>query len=216
MADLGDDQPTREGERFANLARGVRLDLVIAVCALLVSSLATCASWWQTRVIQQQLSAQVWPYFNVDENVTPDRFSIVFKNDGLGPAVLRSVVIEVDGKPVGGFINMLHALIGPHLRARMRRGEKLDLDLSTLSSGDVLRAGETESVLSMTSKRFVPPLFDAFGRVGFRACYCAIVPGACWLTDSRLAQDPRPVSSCPAVDSSLLNNSGDTINSLNY
>ncbi len=215
MAGSREDRSAREGERFANLARGVRLDLVIAVCALLVSSLATAASWWQTRVIQQQLSAQVWPYFNVGENVSPNRFSIEFKNDGLGPAVLRSVAIEVDGKPVGGFINMLHALLGPHLRARVRRGEELDLDVTTLSSGDVLRAGEKESVLSITSKRFVPPLFDAFGRVGFRACYCAIVPGACWLTDSRLAEDPRPVTSCPAVDRDLLH-SGDSLESRDY
>lgn len=215
MAGSGDDGSAREGERFANLARGVRFDLVIAVCALLVSSLATAASWWQTRVIEQQLSAQVWPYLNVDEGASPDHFQIDFKNDGLGPAVLRSVLIEVDGKPVGGFIDLLHTLLGPHLMARGKRGETLGLDLSTLSPGDVLRAGESDRVFSLTSKRYAPLLFRAYQRINFRACYCAIVPGSCWLKNSLLGGDPQPLAFCPPVAHDLLK-SGDPFASVHF
>jgi hypothetical protein len=204
LAGSRDGGSTREGERFARLARGVRLDLVIAVCALLVSSLATAASWWQTRVIQQQLSAQVWPYMSVSETVGPDRFDVDFKNDGLGPAVLRSVLIEVDGKPVGGFVDLLHAVIGPHLMSRVRHGERLSLDLSTFSPGDVLRAGEAHHVFSLTSKRYAPLLFDKYKRIDFRACYCAIVPGSCWLTDSLSGGDPQQLAACPPVSRDLL------------
>jgi len=203
VADSGDDRSTGEGERFARLTRGVRIDLVIAVCALLVSSLATAASWWQTRVIQQQLSAQVWPYMNVSETVSPDSFKILFNNDGLGPAVLRSVLVEVDGKPVGGFVGLLHAVLGTHLRSRAKNGE-IALDLSTLSPGSVLRAGETVQVFSLTSKHYAPLLFDALKRIKFQTCYCAIVPGSCWLADSSAGGDPRPLPVCPPVERDLL------------
>jgi hypothetical protein len=50
-----------DDERKTNgaIGRAIRSGLIIAVCALAVSALATTANWWQTRVIAQQLGAQI-------------------------------------------------------------------------------------------------------------------------------------------------------------
>jgi hypothetical protein len=58
------DADESDGAR-ARESRVFRLDLVIAICALIVSALATTASWWQSRIVAQQLSSQVWPYLSV-------------------------------------------------------------------------------------------------------------------------------------------------------
>ncbi len=63
---------SKDEESVSRIVRGVRFDLAIAVCALLISTIAAGASWWQARVMQaqthvleEQLGAQVWPYVSV-------------------------------------------------------------------------------------------------------------------------------------------------------
>src|SRR5579863_7489960 len=86
-----------DDREIARVERGIRLDLVIALCALLISTLAAGASFWQARVLQEQLGAQIWPYVGISEDFTGDSAEIGIANDGLGPAILRSATAAVDG-----------------------------------------------------------------------------------------------------------------------
>ncbi len=193
-----------EPDATTELRRGIRVDLVIAICALLISSLATAASWWQSRVVAEQLSAQVWPYVSFAESYGDDTVSISISNDGLGPAVLRTAAVLVDGKPQASFVDAMHALIGPHLVQRAKRaGDKaLRAGYTTGGPGTVLRAGATATVFSLHSRTFAPQVGRASTRLQLRACYCSI-EGACWSKDSR-TDDPRPVRVCPAEPANML------------
>jgi hypothetical protein len=191
--------------------RGLRFDLFIAVCALLISTLATGASWWQarvlqaqTQVLQEQLGAQVWPYVGASEGINGDTVQVDIANEGLGPAVLRSVSATVDRVPKSNFIDIMHAILGPNLIARTPHGEKLSIAMDARSSGSVLRAGETIVAFSITSKRYARPFLRASGRLRSRICYCAIIPGKCWLSDSGSSSDPQPVPVCPEIPTDLL------------
>lgn len=195
---------SKDDGKFDSIRRSIRVDLVIAVCALLVSSLATAASWWQTRVIQQQLSAQVWPYLSVGEASDGSVFRLNIANDGLGPAVIRNLSAAVDGKPVGSFTAMMHAILGPHISARRPHGEPLRLDAHSLSPGDVIRAGSSIDALTLKSKHFAPLLLAANARVDITMCYCAILPGTCWFKDTNTTADPKPVSACPELKHDVL------------
>ncbi len=197
-----DEKPERNG-RSAFLD-GVRFELVIAVCALLISTLATVASWWQTqatwqqtRIVDEQLSAQVWPYVAFTENIVKadtDEFAI--ENDGLGPAIVRSATVLVDGKERPSFVAMLHAILGPNILGRKARGESIGLTEDSASPGFVLRPGESEKLLTFRSKTFAKRLIIAYQRIDFRMCYCAIVPGRCWRMDTAGTSDPQPIAAC--------------------
>jgi hypothetical protein len=150
----------KEDDHLSRTARGLRFDLLIAVCALLISTLATGASWWQarvlqaqTQVLQEQLGAQVWPYVGASEGINGDTVQVDIANDGHGPAVLRSVTATVDGISKSNFIDIMHAILGPNLIARTPHGEKLSISMDARSPGPVLRAGETIVAFSITSKR---------------------------------------------------------------
>ena len=124
-------------DAVSKIARGVRIDLVIALCALLISTLAAGASWWQarvlqtqTRVLQDQLGAQVWPYVSVTEGFRNDKAQISLSNDGLGPAILVSADATVDGVAKSNFIDILHAILGPNLVARSGKGEHISINRS--------------------------------------------------------------------------------------
>ena len=193
------------------LMAGVRIDLLIALCALLISVIATAATWWQVRVLQaqtavlqEQLGAQVWPYISISEGINSDTVQITIGNDGLGPAVLRNASATVDGKVQHSFIDVMHAVLGPHVVSRVKKGEKLSLSLSDASPGSVIRAGETTTVFSLKSKRYASSFLAASTRMSFHLCYCAIIPGKCWRNADAFTREPLPVASCPEIRDDLL------------
>lgn len=203
--------PQREEEQLSTVARGIRLDLIIAVCALLISTLAAAASIWQARVVavqtavlQQQLGAEVWPYVSVSENISGDTAQISIANDGLGPAILRSASAFVDGKSKSNFLAILNAILGPNIVARKPRGEKLNIQISGGTPGSVLRPGVTQLAFGITSKRYARPFIQGFRRIRIRLCYCAIIPGKCWLSDTSSNADPQPIQACPEIPNDLL------------
>jgi hypothetical protein len=203
-----------ESSEIRSLARGIRLDLVIAVCALVISSLATAASWWQTRIIRDQLSAQVWPYVSISTTLDGDTadYRVSVSNDGLGPAVIRSAAVTVDGKPMPSLISVMHEILGRNIVRRSKREDRLAISSSVPNYGSVLRVGEPYVMFDLRSRRFAKPLARGFdNRVNFRLCYCAIIPGACWTEDSESHSDPQPTSACAENPADLLHESPDEI-----
>lgn len=208
---MGRWQMANEEDSVSRIVRGVRLDLAIAVCALLISTLAAGASWWQARVmqaqtlvLQEQLGAQVWPYVSVTEGISGDTVAITVSNDGLGPAIVRSFSGIVDGVPRSGFIEILHALLGPNIVARKPHGERMAFAIDTGGVGSVIRPGDKSLGFSLTSKHFAQLLLAGYRRTNFRVCYCAIIPGKCWLNDSAVTREPAAVTSCPEIPNDLL------------
>ncbi len=147
---MNDDDSSAERSTLSELSRGVRLDLVIAVCALLISSVAAGASWWQarvlvvqTKVLQEQLGAQVWPYLSFSQSIDGDSARLTLANDGLGPAILRSATLTLDGRPQHNYVDMLHAVLGPHVLAREPHGEHIYFGVSDKTPGNVIRPGDS-------------------------------------------------------------------------
>jgi hypothetical protein len=152
----------------SRVERGIRIDLIIAVCALLISTLAAAASFWQARVLQDQLGAQVWPYVSVSENFTGTSVQIGIVNDGLGPAILRSATAAVDGAPKSNFIDIMHAVLGPHLVDQQGHKRRINLSISSGSPGTVLRPGSSTVAFGMGSKEYAVPFARAFSRMESR------------------------------------------------
>ena len=181
-----------EREETAVLRRGIRVDLIIAVCALLMSSLATAASWWQSRVVAEQLSSQVWPYVSISTTYEPESYSIQIDNDGLGPAIIRSAVLTVDGKPYADPARALRAV----LSQGMGPGRSLSAHISGLSPGSVIRASGSVTLIRLSAPWISRELAANAPRIDFRVCYCSLL-GKCWLTRARQTSDPQPLATCP-------------------
>ncbi len=61
--------------------------------------------------------------------------------------------------------------------------------------------------MRMTSKTLALPFALSKKHIVYRICYCAIIPGQCWLSDSSKDADPRPLSSCPVIENDLMHTS---------
>ncbi|HTU81827.1 MAG TPA: hypothetical protein VMF61_06845 [Candidatus Acidoferrales bacterium] len=181
--------------------RRFRFDLFVAVCALLLSGLAAGAAAYQTYVINEQFSATVWPYLDLNATYTTNSVRFELRNDGLGPALLRSATLMVDGKPSSSWLTLLakypHPVHGSILGT-----------LASLGDGDVIRSGESKAILDLRGA--LPPAkrllaWESAHRVALDVCYCSLLQ-RCWtvqLITQAGSPQPQDVRRCPPPHSVL-------------
>jgi len=181
--------------------RRFRLDFIIALGALLISTITALSSVYQTRVIARQFSAAVWPYVSFDQNFAPWQLQLYVRNDGLGPAILRSVSITWDGKPQPSLEQLLvtvardqpYAMKAAH--AALRAGAKLRITTSTPTAGMVIPANGQHTLIDMQGAVLVRYFHPDIKRLGLSLCYCSLT-GNCWVQSFQNTGEPRTVPSC--------------------
>jgi len=164
---VANNQETRRASRYD------------AVIATLVGLCALCVSAYTAHVQRQQVRAAVWPILEFDTSNQPD-IHLSLANKGVGPAIIRHVIVKVDGQPVINWHEALEKLLGP--------GEHR-LSESDMNS-HVLSAGESMTILTPRDSENNPLNFDrsnplwvkmneARARVAVEICYCSTL-GECW------------------------------------
>jgi hypothetical protein len=155
--------------------RASRYDAVIAT---FVGLLALCVSAHTAYVQRQQVRAAVWPILEFDSSNAPIHF--ILANKGVGPAIIRHVLVKVDGQPVRNWKEALQRILGP--------GEHLGSESDM--SGRVFAAGESMTVFTPRDPENNPLNFDKSNslwvtmnkdrlRVTVEICYCSTL-GECW------------------------------------
>jgi hypothetical protein len=155
--------------------RASRYDAVIAT---LVGLLALCVSAYTAYVQRQQVRAAVWPILEFDSSNAPIHF--ILANKGVGPAIIRHVIVKVDGQPVRNWKEALQRILGP--------GEHLGSESDM--SGRVFAAGESMTVFTPRDPENNPLNFDKSNpfwvkmnkeraRVTVEICYCSTLD-ECW------------------------------------
>jgi len=174
--------------------RVIRYETIIAT---LVGVSALFVSGYTAYVQRQQVRAAVWPILEFStSNESVLRFTVA--NKGVGPAIVRQVVVKVDGQPVPNWREALQKMLGPG---------KYRFSLSTIN-GHVFAAGETLEVLlpqddenkSLTFEK-AGPLFNAIDKERFRVaveiCYSSTL-GECWTLRSGAAgSSTTETRTCP-------------------
>jgi hypothetical protein len=179
-----------------------RLDFVVAIGALLISTVAAVATVYQTRVIASEFSATVWPYVSFDTTYSPSLVEVDVRNDGLGPAIVRSVAITWDGKPQPS-LEALFAMLAARnpravsaVRAAVRAGAAIKLTTSTPTAGMVIPANAQHEIVRMEGAALIALFRPSLHRFGLSLCYCSLT-GSCWIQRfQRADQEPSAVRSC--------------------
>jgi len=174
------------------------LDRVLSASAGLVALSALAVTVYQTYILREQQRMSAWPYLTL-YNSTSEGASRFAKNVGLGPALVRSVVVRVDGRPVTSWAEALAAAVGDTAFDALRRAEGgASIVTSTLGRGSVLLPGVPLEQLRVTggplAARLVPALHA--DRVVTEVCYCSLYRD-CW-TASSATEEPVSVAACTA------------------
>lgn len=149
-----------------------------AVIATFVGCCALCVSGYTAYMQRQQVRGAVWPILQFDSGNGPIRFTLA--NKGVGPAIIKHVILRVDDQPVKNWVEVLDKLLGPGYHP----GESSDM------SNHVFSAGESMNVFTPHDDTRNPIAFDRSNplwakldpgrsRVTVEICYCSTL-GECW------------------------------------
>jgi hypothetical protein len=192
------DTPLPEETRAALARLGARhWDGLAAVIAAFVGLLALLVSGYTAYLQRQQVRAQVWPY--LEPGMSSSRREISLFNKGVGPAIIRSVQVLVDGKPQRNWPAAFAALgidFGHHI------------PYSTVNGVVIPANDHVTQLLFPTSEDFNRYAHEV-DRVVLKLCYCSSL-GDCWSYDGAAAtpaETRQPVAACHALgDAEFLDN----------
>ena len=157
---------TKEEETRGAFRYGAVVATFVGVCALFVSG-------YTAYVQRQQVRAAVWPILEFESSNAPD-IHFTLANKGVGPAIIRHVVVTVDGERVVNWPQVFEKLLGPGTP----HFSESDM------SGRVLSAGESQTVFTPRDPENNPLNFDKSNplwvkmnkdrlRVSVEICYCS-------------------------------------------
>jgi hypothetical protein len=106
-----EEKETRRASRYA------------AVIATFVGFLALCVSGYTAYMQRQQVRAAVWPILEFDSSNGPN-IHFTVSNKGVGPAIIRHVIVNVDGHPVKDWNEVLYKTDGPRKASVFRERHK--------------------------------------------------------------------------------------------
>jgi len=148
-----------------------------AVIATMVGLLALCVSGYTAYMQRQQVRAAVWPILEFDTSNGPIRFTLA--NKGVGPALIKHVVVKVDDQPVKNWAEVLEKLLGPGFHP----GEESDMNGHVFSAGESLNVfaphDEANNPVVLESNPLWVKLNKDRSRVTVEICYCSTL-GECW------------------------------------
>lgn len=159
-------------------------DRITAVAAVLIGVVAVVVSVYTAMLQRQQVSAEVWPRLAFYFAGTEGEFRVA--NKGVGPAIIESVEIAVDGKPARNWNEVMRQL----------RLDDPGQRYSTLS-GYVMSPGEDLPYLLPSSPEQFAAIRAQTDRLDVRVCYCSALHD-CWLLESG-ADQLRELGQCPDV-----------------
>jgi len=165
-------------------------DGLAAVIAAFVGLLALCVSGYTAYLQRQQVRAQVWPY--LETGISSSKRGVSLSNKGVGPAIIRSAQVLVDGKPQRNWPAVFRALdlnFGHHI------------PYSTIN-GVVISANDRLDQLVFPTAEDFNAYAKQAARVELRVCYCSSL-GECWTYHDAAMLLPgtahQPVEQCPVL-----------------
>jgi hypothetical protein len=182
----------------AKAYRRALLPNLTSMLALAVSIFALAIGAWQTRLMQSQARASVWPHLSIgytyNTNVDENGFIWSIDNNGVGPARIERIAVTLDGKPMKTWKDVLLAL-GFHGEMRVSTtsfsGDVIPPSLNRETAIAAIRINTADA--AATFKAAVP-------RFTMDICYCSVYDD-CWVAHW---QSPKveSVARCEAAEAS--------------
>jgi hypothetical protein len=168
LAAVPEERETRRASRYE------------AFVATFIGLLAVSVAGYTAYMQRQQVRAAVWPILEFDSSNGPNiHFNV--SNKGVGPAIIRHVIMKIDGQPVKNWDEALDKLFGPGPH------HYTESDIT----GHVFGPGESMEVFTPRDANGNPIALDRSNplwiemnknrsRIATEICYCSTL-GECWI-----------------------------------
>jgi hypothetical protein len=163
-------------------------DRIMSVSAIVAAIAAVVVAAYEARINREYQRISVWPRLQQSNSFVPGQpYLRIVSNVGVGPALIRSVQVSVDGVPLRTWPEVIDALIDKPVRGHL---------YTSLNAGAVLLPSKDINVLELPAGEEAKLFWEQITtpRVSIQICYSSLY-GESWVSDSREPQ-PRPVASC--------------------
>jgi hypothetical protein len=178
---------------FAAMATGamhwkdrITVELLLGITATLLSLGALVVTVVQTAIAREQQRASVWPYLLIDDGRFDDKITVRVENKGVGPALVRQVMVTSRGQPAPTLKSLLNSQIPGYTGPRLT---------GALSPGSVLKSGEELILFQIDRDAKSADRLESFlaePTFVLRVVYSDVY-GNCWAATSRAVEPAR----CP-------------------
>ena len=187
------------------MGNGNKVEFLVAICALVASAMAVFMAWDQGRVMRAQQHGAVYPVLQVDGYVSnradQTAVGINIRNSGVGPALIESVELLVNGEKTNSFSRELTSL-----------PDGFEMSWSAIV-GRALAPGETVTPIDMVWPRGILDTEDV-NNISIDAqtwaleiCYCSVFE-RCWKTERIGRSRATPVDKCVPQEEDLFEQLG--------
>ena len=163
-------------------------DRIMSVSAIVAAIAAVLVAAYEARINREYQRISVWPRIQQSNSFVPgEPYRRIVSNVGVGPALIRSVQVSVDGVPRRTWGEIVKALAGKPIPGHV---------YSSLNAGAVVLPSKEITVLQLPAGDEAKLFWEQTqtARLTIQICYSSLY-GESWVSDSREAQ-PRSVASC--------------------
>ncbi|MDJ0839686.1 MAG: hypothetical protein QNK37_24425 [Acidobacteriota bacterium] len=153
--------------------RIIDAQMIIALSAVLISLCAVFISVYETWLMRKHQRLSVWPSLAVMTVMTPEKFEVQIRNNGTGPALVKSVHVTVDGETVTNWRGMLRKLYPDQPVPVFSRSQL---------NGRVIQSRESVPAFSIEAEGWPNKLRRDIERIGMTLCYSSIYE-ECWVIE---------------------------------
>ncbi len=150
----------------------INYELVVAISALVISLFTVVIYIYQAQIMSEQHKDSVWPYVFSGKSINNnDGLSIKVYNKGIGPAIIKSVQVDIQGTSYESWRSLMHSF----------NLDTLNFYCSNVE-GTVLSPKEEMSIFGVDSYREARLVWKELQELRVRVTYCSIHDD-CWNSD---------------------------------
>lgn len=161
----------------------------IACAALVVSVSAVAVGIYEAALQRKHDRAEVWPRAEISTYIMPKGAAVYVRNNGIGPAIVESIDVTVDGRPQRNWDDALRAAFG----------RPATISSNSTVAGRAIRAGDTIELVTVPAEQIPTGFWAMIGRVRVALCYRSVFDER-WSLTAKLggAGSWQAVDRCPA------------------
>lgn len=170
------------------MAHSSTADRIMSVSAIVAAIAAVLVAAYEARINREYQRISVWPRIQQSNSFVPgEPYLRTVSNVGVGPALIRSVQISVDGVPRRTWGEVIRALIGQPAPGHV---------YSSFHAGAVVLSDKPVTILKIPPGGEAQKFWEEVEgqRLSIRICYSSLYE-ECWVADS-LDDQPRSVAEC--------------------
>lgn len=182
------------------------INLMVAVCAVLISAASFYATYVQSTAAERQVKAETWPYLQINSgnyNIEKEELVLYWRmqNAGVGPAHVKSFQMFYDGQAVRSINSVLRLCCLEEGETPFDENGRVTAKFSNVVTGNpvpaIIPAGEDKLVFSVPKTEANEDLWNKLDIERFKltatGCYCSLLD-ECFETD--FESEPVEVSFC--------------------